>query len=297
MSTKPTILLTGATGFLGSRMLEALLKENYPVVVLKRSTSNQWRIEHLTGRYKSYDLDIQPLKLAYEEQQIDCVIHTACHYGRNGDPIIDVVESNLMLGLKVLDVSLVHNVKTFINADSFLTRDLNTYSLSKKQLVDWLKQLSNSIKVVNLKIEHIYGPKDDATKLMAWIVSELEKNIPEINLTTGIQKRDFIYIDDVVSAFMCALESSGNFPDYYELEVGTGQSIEVKYFIENLKQVFDQLNGQTDSQLNFGVVPYRQGEIMEYKVDNRALRQLGWQPKVSLKQGLEQSLKEKKSNT
>lgn len=290
--SKPTALLTGATGFLGSHLLEALLKQGYSVVVLKRSTSDLWRIEHLAGQCKSYDVDTQPIELAFKEQRIDCVIHTACHYGRNASAISEVVESNLIFGLKVLEAAVNHQVATFINTDSLLPRDLNAYSLSKKQLVDWLKQQSSKIQVINLQLEHMYGPKDDSTKFIAWLVTQLKQNAPEINLTSGIQKRDFIYIDDVVSAFLCVLQSATGLPSFSEFEVGTGESIEVKTFVENLKQVFEQRNGPTNTQLNFGAVPYRQGEIMEFKVDNQVLRQLGWEPKVSLSQGLEQSLKE-----
>lgn len=290
--SKPTVLLTGATGFLGSHLLEALLKQGYSVVILKRSTSNLWRIEHLTGQYKSHDVDTQPIEQAFEEQRIDCVIHTACHYGRNGSALGEVVESNLIFGLNVLEASINHQVTSFINTDSLLPRDLNAYSLSKKQLVDWLNQQSTNIQVINLKLEHMYGPKDDSTKFIAWLVTQLKQNAPKINLTSGIQKRDFIYIDDVVSAFLCVLQSATGLPSFSEYEVGTGKSIEVKTFVQNLKQVFEQNNGLTNTQLNFGAVPYRQGEILEFKVDNQAMRQLGWEPKVSLLQGLEQSLTE-----
>ncbi|MBD3727260.1 MAG: NAD-dependent epimerase/dehydratase family protein, partial [Moraxella osloensis] len=220
------------------------------------------------------------------------VIHTACHYGRNGSALSEVVESNLIFGLKVLEAAINYQVTTFINTDSFLPRDLNAYSLSKKQLIDWLKQQSSKIQVINLQLEHMYGPKDDSTKFIAWLVTQLKQNVSEINLTSGIQKRDFIYIDDVVSAFLCVLQSSTGLPSFSEFEVGTGESIEVKTFVQNLKQVFEQRNGPTSTKLNFGAVPYRQGEIMEFKVDNQALRQLGWEPKVNLSQGLEQSLKE-----
>lgn len=290
--SKPTILLTGANGFLGSHLLEALINQGYPVVVLKRSTSDLWRIEHLTGRYKSYDVDVQPIQQAFEEQRIGTVIHTACHYGRNGSVLSEVVESNLIFGLKVLEAAITHQAISFINTDSLLPRDLNAYSLSKKQLVDWLNQQSTAIQVINLKLEHMYGPKDDATKFIAWLVTQLKQNVPVINLTSGVQKRDFIYIEDVVSAFLCVLQNAEDLPNFSEFEVGTGESIEVKTFVENLKHIFEQRYGQTKTQLNFGAVPYRQGEIMEFKVDNQALRHLGWQPKVSLSQGLQQSLEE-----
>ena len=58
--SKSLILLTGATGFLGSKILEALNNENYSIIVLKRSSSSLWRINHLIGNIQSYDLDKNP---------------------------------------------------------------------------------------------------------------------------------------------------------------------------------------------------------------------------------------------
>ncbi|OIP96284.1 MAG: epimerase [Piscirickettsiaceae bacterium CG_4_10_14_3_um_filter_44_349] len=290
--SKPTVLLTGATGFLGSYLLEALLRNGHKVAILKRSTSNLWRIKHLIDQVTSYDVDMQPLEVAFEQQHIDVVIHTACHYGRNGSSTSEIVETNLVFGLKILETAVNHKVTTFINTDSLLPRNLNTYSLSKKQLVDWLKQHSSKIQVINLKLEHMYGPKDDSTKFIASLVTQLKENAPEIKLTSGVQRRDFIYIDDVVSAFLIVLKKSKDLPEFSEFEVGTGESTEIKTFVENLKWVFEKLYGKTTTQLNFGAIPYREGEIMEFKVDNQALRQLGWNSQVLLQQGLEHSLKE-----
>jgi len=109
MKNLPTVLLTGANGFLGSHLLEALLGQGYKVVILKRSTSNLWRIEHLLEHVKTYDVDTQSLNHAFEEQQIDCLIHLACHYGRNTDPLHLMVESNLLYGLKLLEASITHS--------------------------------------------------------------------------------------------------------------------------------------------------------------------------------------------
>ena len=103
MKKLQTILLTGATGFLGSYLLKDLLLKGYKVVILKRSTSNTDRLESLLDQCVSYDVDIQPLELAFEKQRIDVVIHLACHYGRNDDPIHEVIESNLIFGLRILD--------------------------------------------------------------------------------------------------------------------------------------------------------------------------------------------------
>ena len=94
------ILLTGATGFLGSHLLEALIREGYKVVILKRSTSDVWRIAHLLDQITSLDVDKEPIETAFYRDRVDTVIHTACHYGRNSDSSCSVLDTNLMFGLK-----------------------------------------------------------------------------------------------------------------------------------------------------------------------------------------------------
>ncbi len=234
MCKKQTILLTGGTGFLGSHLLNALLEKDYSVVLLKRSTSNTWRIKHLLSNVQSYDVDLVSMDEIFRSNQIDAVIHTACHYGRNGDSISSIVESNLMFGLKVLDACITGNVKTFINTDSLLPKNLNTYSLSKKQFSEWLEQLSDQIQVINLKLEHMYGPKDDSTKFISWIMSQLKENVAEIRLTKGEQLRDFIHIEDIVSAYILILDKAPVLRSFNEFEVGTGSLISVKDFLERL---------------------------------------------------------------
>ena len=289
--SKPTILLTGATGFLGSKILESLLNQNYPVVLLKRSTSKLWRIDHLIKHIKSYDIDKIPLDKAFKEQKIDIVIHTACEYGRSGKLTHQIVESNILFGLKVLDSCLKYNIKTFFNTDTLLPNNLNSYTLSKKQFVEWLKIKSNKIQVVNLKIDLIYGIKDNSTKFIPWVISQLKQNVPKIKLTTGEQKRDFIYVEDVVSALMTILKKTSTLQRYNEFDVGTGQLIEVKTFLEYLKKIYKSNFGAIKTRLAFGEIPYRQQEIMTVEVDNKPLIDLGWSPKMDVQQGLKEILK------
>lgn len=292
MKKLQTILLTGATGFLGSYLLEALLLKGHKVVILKRSTSNTWRIENLLDQCVSYDVDTQPLELAFEDQHIDVAMHTACHYGRNTDPMTQVVESNLIFGLRILDACLKFNTDTFFNTDTLLQKHLNIYTLSKKQFVEWLKQTSSKIQVVNLKIEHMYGPKDDATKFVPWVLSQLKANVPEIKLTLGEQERDFIYIDDVVSAYLTALEKSSSLASFNEFDIGTGQLLTVKTFLQNLKKTYEASFGLNNTKLVFGAIPYREGEMMTVEINNQKLLDLGWKPRIKLKDGLTSVIKE-----
>lgn len=285
------ILLTGATGFLGSHLLEALLCQGNQVTILKRSTSDACRIKHLLGSVAEFDVDVQPLEDAFKPKKVDVVIHTACSYGRHGESVHSVVETNLLFGLRLLDVATFFNTDIFFNTDTLSPKYLNAYSLSKKHFVEWLKQRSSEIKVVNLKLEHMYGPKDDQTKFVRWVISQLEQNVERIPLTEGKQLRDFIYIEDVVSAYLLTLEKSSLFDAFTEFDVGSGQLVEVRKFITELYDAFKLQNPDLTTMLGFGDIPLRSNELMQVEVDNSALLQLGWTPMTTIHQGIQKTIK------
>ena len=291
--SKRLILLTGATGFLGSKILEALNNENYSIIVLKRSSSSLWRINHLIGNIQSYDLDKISLDSIFKKQKIDCVIHTACEYGRKDEQTAQVIKTNLMLGLQILDVCLKFNTSTFINTDTLLQKNLNDYALSKKQFSEWLKFKSNMIQVINLKIELMYGPKDDESKLIPSVLSGLNQNTPEIKLTNGEQKRDFIFVDDVVSACMKTLEKSKSLSKFNEFEIGTGKSFKLKFFLDELKKMYELYYGKKKTKFVYGAIANRQEELMNIQINNKPLIDLGWLPKVDINFGIKKILKNK----
>lgn len=292
MTRLPTILLTGATGFLGSHLLEALINKGYKVVILKRSTSKLWRIQHLVASVISYDVDVEPLEQAFKEQYIDVVIHTACHYGRNGDSKSEIVETNVLYGTQILDSCIKHNTQTFINTDTLLGKNLNTYSLSKKQFVEWLKKESENTQVINLKPEHMFGPKDDSTKFVSWILHQLREGVPIINLTKGEQERDFVYVNDVVSAYIAVLEKRQTLGMFSEFDIGSGQLTTVREFLEKLTSVYVGTIGPTKTKLAFGKIPYRDGESMTVELNIQPLKDLGWSAKTTLTHGIKELIKE-----
>jgi CDP-paratose synthetase len=287
MFKKQVVLLTGATGFFGSYLLESLLEKGNEVIILKRSTSNIWRIKSIFDRVRSYDIDLVSINEAFKKNDIDIIIHTACDYGRNNDSISSLVESNLMYGLRVLEAGIKFNVETFINTDSLLPKNLNSYSLSKRHFVEWLEKMSKNIQIINFKLEHMYGSRDDSTKFVSWIISQLKCNKPEIKLTEGRQLRDFIHVDDVVSAYMIAIDKKCTLDCFNEFDVGTGQLISIKVFLESVMASYKKNVGNTKSQFVFGAIPYREGEEMVVKLDNSKLRNLGWAPTIQLDAGLQ----------
>jgi nucleoside-diphosphate-sugar epimerase len=286
------ILLTGATGFLGSHLLESFVAKGHEVAILKRSKSDTWRIDHLLYKISSYNIDQVNLKTIFQEIKYDIVVHTACSYGRKNESLLDIVNSNLIFGLDLLEESINSNVCTFINTDSLLPRNLNDYSLSKAQFKDWLQKRSDKIQVVNFKIEHMYGVKDDTKKFLPWLINEMINGIDDISLTSGIQKRDFIYISDVVAAYDLVIQKRQSLPSWNVFDIGTNVFTEVKDFVLKIaKELELSYNTQIVSRLKFGAIPYRSGDIMVPHLDNTKLIALGWQQSVSIADGVDKIIK------
>ena len=138
-----------------------------------------------------------------------------------------------------------------------------------------------------MALEHFFGPGDDATKFVSRMVTDSVAAVPRIALTPGQQKRDFIYIDDVVEAFAALIERSGEMPaGYHSYEVGTGRKTSIRDFMALLVR----LAGNAGTHLDYGAIPYRENEVMETNVDLRGLQALGWSPKISLEEGLSRTI-------
>lgn len=279
-----TILLTGATGFLGSHLLELFLDNGYKVIILKRSFSNVWRITKILNEVISYDLDKVDLEHVFIENRINVVVHTATNYGRNNENNIEVLKTNVLFALELLELANKYNTDTFFNTDTLQYDYLNAYTLSKKQFLEWAKNTikTNNIRFINMKLEHMYGPKDDKTKFIPWFIDQLKSGVDEIKLTSGTQKRDFIYVKDVANAYLLLINKDSELRSgFHEFEVGTGVATEVGQFIMDIFSCFCEKQisiGATgvNTNLNFGALPMRVGEPDMIKANNDKLKSIGW---------------------
>ena len=175
------IVLTGATGFLGSKLLGKLLAEGYDVAAIIRTDSSLARIERWTvhKNIKLYNIEKTNPRAIFEENKIDAIVHTATEYGRGGGAISKILEPNLILPIRLIELGIEHHTACFINTDSYFNKggssyfNLLNYSLSKKSLLVWLQQLSNKIRVVNVTLEHMYGPADSRSKFVENLIQEI----------------------------------------------------------------------------------------------------------------------------
>ena len=276
------ILLTGASGFLGSHLAKSFIESGYEVHALIRKTSNLRRLSAYEDKLKLHCIEDGIEKAFSVNSPYKAVVHTATCYGRNGETEIEIFNANLKFPLELLERCAFFHTDTFFNTDTVLYKYLNSYALSKKQFVEWGKQFASQdkIKFCNIKLEHMYGPGDDESKFTTYIINSCKNNVPVIKLTPGEQKRDFIYIDDVISAFQLLLKSA-DLKRFDDFELGSGEAISIKSFIEAVHTVTE-----SKSVLDFTAYSYRDNEAMNSRANIKKLIDKGWQLEVTLLDGI-----------
>lgn len=286
------ILLTGATGFLGSALARHWAQAGHQLTLLVRPTSSLYRIEALLPEVQlakcTSDSDIIQL---VQSTAPDMVVHTACAYGRQGETVLQVFDANVRLGVLLLNgVVRVTGARVgFINTGTVLEPSVSNYALSKQQFAQWGDALAMQnparLQFVNIRLQHMYGPGDDPSKFTSHVLHACQRHQPQLALTAGEQRRDFIYIEDVVSAYDVVAGKLNELSTSDQVDVGSGKAPSVRSFVEQVHLLTD-----SRTELKFGAIPYRANEAMLCQADTRRLQNLGWQPAYSLEQGIRKTI-------
>ncbi|NOU48458.1 MAG: NAD(P)-dependent oxidoreductase [Bacteroidales bacterium] len=275
-----TILITGINGFLGSNLAKTLC-QNHNIIGLEYSIKSLDRIKNYN--FKVYCAENEIPDEVFTEQSIDFIIHTATFYGKQNESTDIIAKANLFIPFELLEKAIIFKCKLFINTDTVLDRFVNTYALSKRHFQEWLYIRRNEIKIINMQLEHFYGPGASNSNFITNMIDRLKSDEDIIDLTLGEQKRGFVYIEDVISAYEIVINKVLEIPNSYtEFQVTVNQLISVKELMLSLKRLTN-----SKSKLNFGSLSYRENELLESKTDNKKLVKLGWNPTTELNQGLE----------
>ncbi|HBZ83690.1 MULTISPECIES: NAD-dependent epimerase/dehydratase family protein [Brevibacillus] len=287
------ILLTGATGFLGSHLARALVQASHRLVIVKRSSSDCARLADIASEMIAYDADEEAsvYRLFAEQGPFDAVIHAATAYGRRGESDVGLLEANVLFPLRLLQLCCEQGTRLFVNTDTF-SRDslaqgaphLAGYHLTKKQFAEWGAYIAKKygLTFANMRLEHVYGPFDQSDKFIPYVISQCLRDGAQLALTSGEQKRDFVYVEDVVAAYLLLLREKSSLPaEYAEFQVGTGKATAVRELVEKIHSLT-----RSTAVLQFGAFAQREGELMCSQADTGKLGALGWQARVSLEQGL-----------
>ena len=276
MSGKLNVIVTGASGFIGKQVTKGLLAENFRVFAITRQPSQPYELSGLVWtsweRYK---------EVISSEYDVFAVLNLATTYGHGNESRPEIFKCNVTQPLELFSYAMLLGAKKIISADTFFGKPeydyqhLRSYIKSKNKLVDATKKLitNKDITFINLRLEHVFGANDGPNKFVSKLIKDFQVKANNVALTDGMQKRDFIYISDVVGAFMSVMNHVFR-AGFIEYEVGTGKSIELKQFCLALADAF----GVSAEILHFGALNQRTNEIMNSTADIKALTSIGWTP-------------------
>ena len=285
------ILVTGGSGFLGSKLALRLLSLGHRVSLLLRPAS---RLDRLGEQASAFTVGRAVTNIEIQDfvfrVQPNFVVHAACSYGRQGESPLELSDTNYRFGLLVAQAVLAAGRSvTFINTDTVLDSQTNLYALTKHHFSQTGHLLAansaSKFRFINVLLEHMYGPDDDETKFTTHVIQACRHNHAKLDLTAGTQTRDFIYVDDVVSAYVTILDKAETFGPSVDIEVGSGVAASVREFVESVQRLT-----RSSTRLNFGALPFRQQEIMHSQADISQIKSLGWAPKFDLEAGIRKTL-------
>ncbi len=299
------ILVTGGAGFIGSHLVDELIELGKEVVVVDNLSTG--KKETLNPQAKFYRQDIRSrreLEKIFKENKIEKVVHQAAQASvimSIKDPKFDA-EVNVLGSLNLLELCRKFKVKKIVYASSggaiygepkYLPMDekhpvapLCPYGNSKyiAELYLSLYHRLYNLNFTSLRYSNVYGPRQDPygeAGVIAIFSNKLLKNERPTIFGDGQQTRDFVYVDDVVNANILALEKG----DGKAFNISTGEQTSVNKTFGLLREI----SGKKAIEAIYAAE--RKGEIRHCSLNySKAKKELNWEPKVDMGEGLKSTL-------
>lgn len=290
------VLVTGAAGFVGRHVCTALKASGVRLSCLSRNLP-----EAAVGHYAVDLLDAATVRQLLADLQPDCVIHLAASRG-SGTELSDfraTFDTNVRSAWNVIDgCQALPHFKRFVFLGSFdeygraeppyvetqRAQPTSVYGLSKLAITQVLLGLhaNYAFPAVVLRPTVIYGPGQGDNMFLPALIRTLLAG-QTYAMTRGEQMRDFLYVGDVVTAVLKAVQASASI-DGNVINLGAGHSHSVKSVVD---MVLREMPSASVAQVQFGAIPYRRHEAMRYSANiDRAAALLAWQPTIDLQRGL-----------
>jgi UDP-glucose 4-epimerase len=293
------VLVTGGAGFIGSNLADRLVEEGHHVVVIDDLSSG--RREQVPGSANLYQMDIEGrwIDRVIGREKPEAICHLAAQMSVRRsveDPIFDA-RVNIMGSLGLIEAARRHGAGRFVfastggaiygEADTVPTPEdypaapLSPYGASKLSVEHYLHLFHelDGFSALALRLSNVYGPRQnphgEAGVVAIFSSALLAGTTPTIN-GDGKQTRDYVYVGDVVDAFVAAIGSDA----VGRVNIGTGIETDVN-------RLYGLVAAAAGSSAEENHGPAKLGEQRRSNLDNRlAGEMLGWEPKVTLEAGI-----------
>ena len=302
------VLITGGSGFIGSHLTRELVRRGATLLLLTHNPHQSWRINSILSSVKQAHWT-DALNLADVMQGFDpqFVFHLATYrnVGRSADLIEPMMEANLARTQHLAKAALAsaRSLRLFVNtgtceeygnlpapfSESMREKPVSPYSLGKTlaiQSIDFLSRIAH-LPAINVRPFTTFGGWQVADMLIPQVITHLLEG-EEFPMSAGDQTRDFIYVEDVVDAYLHLAEfktRDSNAPQGEIYNIATGVESRVK---EVVAQIAEMIGGK--AMIQFGSRPLREGEPIHFFADVSRINQTGWRAKTSLIEGLSRTI-------
>lgn len=294
------ILITGATGFVGTNFILQLYQK-YNITAIVRTSSDVSNIEKCCEIYR-YDENLESLIDFCKKKHFDGVIHLAATFIPNHTyhDIARILDGNLILGLHILEA--IHNLEKkpsfFVNTMTF-SQFMNSPTYCPKTLYDATKQAfydliqyyqNNNCETLftHLLLYNPYGPHETVKKIFHLWKDVSSKNTT-IKMSSGYQQMDVTYIDDIIKAYDILIGQCISRKIEKDIIYTTENT---RYTIRELADFFQEISGKK-LDIIWGEDFPNTIHSPICSLDSQQLKKLSsWEPKISIKQGIKNVIKE-----
>jgi len=305
MSRSRRVLLTGGFGFIGAAITRRLVKEGHTVLLLELGSGDLGRLDGVIDSVTVKDIDLRDndsVMSIVKDFGPDIIVHLAAYYAVEHRPgeLPPMVGTNVLGLANLLEAARAAGLQNIINTSSCFVyeqtgmplaehsslRPVNLYAMTKRfgeELCTFFCE-NYGLNALTFRIFSPYGPADHERRLIPSVIKSYCEGTPP-KVSTGKQKWDFIYIDDIVDAYVRALDHE---PKGHEIfNIGSGKSVAVGDIVRKIKELLG-----SGSEPMWGAIPHRKNETWSLTADISAARsRLQWEPRTDIMgEGLEKTV-------
>lgn len=288
--TDKVALISGATGYIGSRLAQRLVVDGWQVHAIVRPSSD---VTHLLGCIRTwvYDGSYESMSTIVAGARPLVVFHLASMVGgqHSQKEVAPMMQTNITFGTELLEAMVAHGVSCFLNTGTYWQHYKNQaynpvclYAASKQAfeaIITYYAE-AKSLRVITLKLFDTYGPQDMRRKLVPLLL-ESARTGELLEMSPGDQLIDLVHVEDVVDAYLiaarCLIDVNSN--NGGSFGISSCEPLRLRHLVE----IFERVRG-VNVPIAWGKRSYRYREVMVPWTSYQRLP--GWHPRISLAAGL-----------